>query len=130
MKKVKSNNPLGRSAQFKPESAEQALLTVLINYFGGPSKLGAKVGVKKNLVVNWRARGSIPVARVASASKILKVSPFALAYNIWADVANKQQPEFKTVVNSITFLDDATKKYILKLPMHGRFGNKSISMES
>jgi len=61
----------------KPSDASRKIQAIY-SRFGGTNKTARKLGISRQLLSNWKRRGSVPLKRVAWMSLELKCNPFEL----------------------------------------------------
>jgi hypothetical protein len=114
--KKKKGKVGGYRQRLTPKYAQQALLTAIINYYGGPTEVAKMLGLHPAVIINYRLRGKFVIAQVVNAVKVLKVSPFALSYPDWK-VTGNQLPSWEDVVKSVKFLPKDLMDMIIAMPL-------------
>lgn len=96
-------------------TAQKLVLGALWRRFGGPSKVGRRLDVTKQILVQWHIRGRVPLRRVGKIARVLKVNPWALNYAEMLQFHDNKGPAWDEVVLSLNFSKELTRK-ILSLP--------------
>lgn len=84
----------------KYERGSQLVISSLFEKAGGLSRIAKACKSQRQVALNWRNRGSVPLKWCGILSRLLKVSPFAFNYEDCALYAGKA-PEWREVVNDL-----------------------------
>lgn len=81
MVKLKKLSKQGGYRALKPLKTSQGrLLKTLWDSLGGVHEAAKKIGIPKQLLVNWRGQEKVPLTRVGPTSRKLKISVWLLNY--------------------------------------------------
>lgn len=96
-----------------PKYREQAFISSLIDYSGGPAKVAVALKVTAAVIVNWRLRGQVATAYTDKAAKFFRVSPGLLNTQV-ARVAGLGS--WEKAARGVAFLKPDQKAKIFALP--------------
>jgi hypothetical protein len=78
--------------------AQRRLLAIIYRRNGGLIGIAKKLGISSQLALFWRTQGYVPIKRITKASKVLKVSPYALNYKGYTDFSGENLSWKKVVL--------------------------------
>lgn len=123
-------NKGGRLEKNKYTDGQRALLDALWAAKGGPAAIAHLLDVGRQLPVNWRNRGGVPLLYCMQLAAKLKVTPWGLNYlKLKKFDAKKECPPWEVVVRSYGFSKTVVDK-ILKFTKPGAVNYTGVELKT
>lgn len=93
--------------------SQQRALSIVIDYLGGPTAVARKLGVARQLPINWKIRGRVPLEIVGQVGRTLGFDSLLLNYEEVSALLGSKKWWETIVREELKFLSEAMLKVIL-----------------